>query len=293
MEFYSATNDPKFEYYRNKIHETLTTPRMNTFLDEENDNESKKTKREELEHEKDNNSENKSFKEEEIRDNSIASNNVDTLKSQANNLNDILVKKQDIGNLNLNNDKHDLREETNIASDSIKIVNEPYLNKVDYQNDIKPYNILNNETFSDEANKKNEKMELKQIQDKISMNDNADLNNKIIIPNNNENSVEEPMKVEIKHKQGLEAVTEKPIEKKELIEKTLDLVHQLMKEEDYHEENTNPKYENINIVKEDKNLEKEKSEDINKEKVDVKLEIEEDEHNINFSDNEEEEIDDE
>jgi hypothetical protein len=32
VEYYSATNDPKYEFYRQKIHATLTNPRVDDFL---------------------------------------------------------------------------------------------------------------------------------------------------------------------------------------------------------------------------------------------------------------------
>jgi hypothetical protein len=35
VEYYSATNNPKYEYYKEKIHNTLATPRMTEFLESE------------------------------------------------------------------------------------------------------------------------------------------------------------------------------------------------------------------------------------------------------------------
>ncbi len=43
MEYYSATNNPRWEYYTAKIHETLKSPRIKDFLDAETKTEENST----------------------------------------------------------------------------------------------------------------------------------------------------------------------------------------------------------------------------------------------------------
>jgi hypothetical protein len=54
VEFYSATNNPKYEIYKEKIHNTLATPRMTEFLDTEGNSKTPRDDEKQLDDEIDN-----------------------------------------------------------------------------------------------------------------------------------------------------------------------------------------------------------------------------------------------